>query len=233
MMVHFWPVVAVATLASCHPTRMARVEVVSHPQHEQMVSIHMHARFDTMRGIERLLVRGRLDQARGFARSLAIAPAPSRLAPWAAQLELVRARATAVSTAANLEDACRHEARLAEACASCHAETGVQILFRNPPSLLADQPDVVSRMVRHQWAVDRIWEGMVGDAGESWRAGLEVLAAAPVTWPTIGSEQSVLAGNLQQLAEKGRQTITESREERARLYGEILISCAACHGSAL
>src|SRR5512146_418653 len=104
MMVHFWPVVAVATLASCHPDPMTRVDVVGHPHREQIVRFHMRARFDTMRGIERLLVRGRLDQARRFARSLAMTPAPSRLAPWAAQIELVRERAIAVSTATDLVD---------------------------------------------------------------------------------------------------------------------------------
>jgi len=190
----------------------------------------MHARFDTMRGIERVLIRGKLDQARDFARTLSTGP-ELPFAPWAAQVALVRERAAAVATATGIDDACRKTARLAEACANCHAQTGAQILFRKPPPLLADQPDVVTRMVRHQWAADRIWEGMVGDASEPWRAGLDVMAAAPLAWPKIGPDRVGLAQRLQQLADQGRHTSPDDRAERARLYGELLVTCAACHSA--
>jgi len=184
-----------------------------------------------MRGIERLLIRGKLEHARDFARALSTSPGLPPVAPYATQIALVRERAAAVATATGIDDACRKEARLAEACAGCHADTGAQILFREPPVLLADQPDVMTRMVRHQWAADRIWEGMVGDAGEPWRAGLDVLAAAPLEWPKIGSDRVGLAQNLQQLAEQGRHAAPGDRAERARLYGEILVTCAACHST--
>jgi hypothetical protein len=87
-------------------------------------------------------------------------------------------------------------------------------------------------MARHQWAADRLWEGMVGAADESWQAGLDVLARAPLPSPSPSADQVVLATRLQRLAEHARATLpTEGLDQRAATYGEILVVCAGCHAT--
>jgi hypothetical protein len=240
-------IVALCAIAGCQPTADARTgpkatapatPIQPHDpapspaqrfERDMMTRFHMHASFDTVRGIERLLIRGKLDDARYFAQVLATAPDAPGLAPWASQIALVRQRAAAVAAAPGIDEACRREAQLAAACASCHADASAAPEFQPPPTLPADQPTVAARMARHQWAADRIWEGMVGEADDAWRAGLDVLAAAPLSWPTLGSDRAGLARRLQQLADQARHPARSDLAERTRLYGELLVTCAACH----
>jgi len=192
-----------------------------------MLRFHMLASFDTARTIERLIIRGRLDDARYFARSLATEPDVPGMAPWAKQVELVRQRAGALSTAPDIDEACRREAQLIAACASCHRDAGAQADFQPPHDVPPDQPTVPARMARHRWAADRIREGMIGDAEDAWRAGLDVLAAAPLA--SMDADRRPLAQRLQQIADQARHAGNAAPADRARVYGEILLTCAACH----
>ena len=222
--------------ASAKPTPSAKPDVPELPpsqrfEHDVMVRFHMHASFDTVRSIERLLIRGKLDDARFFARSLSVEPDLPGMSPWAQQITLVRQRAAAVAEAPGIDEAGRREAKLAQACASCHADAGAQPEFRPPPPAPADQPTVAARMARHVWATDRLWEGMVGDVDEPWAAGLDVIAATPLPWPDLGADRAGLARQLQQLANQARHAAPKDLDERARSYGEILVTCAACHAT--
>jgi hypothetical protein len=201
-------------------------------ERDMMMRFHMHASFDLARAIERVLIRGKLEDARPLASSLAGAAEPPGLAPWATQLALVRARAQAVATAPGIDEACRRAAQLAEACARCHVDVRAQAEFQPPSAAPADRDTVPARMARHQWAVDRIWEGMVGNADDAWIAGLDVLAATPLPWPKLGSERAALAGRLQRLASQAKRVPATGLEDRTRIYGEILVTCAACHAPA-
>ena len=192
-----------------------------------MTRFHMHASFDLVRAIERLLIAGKLDEARGLAGALAVESDTPGLEPWSTQVALVRTRAAAVASAPTLEAACRLEARLDEACAHCHTDAGAEPEFASMPTLPADADTVVARMSRHRWAADRVWEGMVGNADEPWRSGLEILAATPLPSATVGARRIELGRELQRRAEDARQGVTT--EQRGRLYGEILVACVACH----
>ena len=86
-------------------------------------------------------------------------------------------------------------------------------------------------MLRHRWAADRLWEGIVGGADEPWRAGLEVLAAKPLDWGPSSSDRSVHARALQGLALEARRQRTPTIESRTTAYGEMLVACASCHTS--
>jgi len=218
----------------CQPAR-ARQDPPPEPgpearfERDMLVRFHMHQSFDLVRAIEKLLVRGNLEDARAFARAIAEAPEEPGLGPWARQAALVRERAGALAGATTLEDACRGEARLAAACASCHVDAGVQPDFRSiqPPP---DRPTVDARMARHQWATGRLWEGLIGVGGAdaAWRDGLDVLASTPLPAPQLA--RADLARRLQQLADGARQrSRTDTLADRARTYGELLATCAGCH----
>jgi len=243
---HACLVVAGCALASCQPTAdaQARPGGAAEPsrpakpdpdapgarfERDMMMRFHMHASFDLARAVERVLIRGKLEDARPLAAALASAAEPPGLAPWAAQLALVRTRAQAVAGAPGIDEACRGAARLAEACARCHIDTRAQAEFQSPPAAPEDRDTVTARMARHQWAVNRIWEGMVGGADDAWTAGLEVLATTPLPWPKIEPERAKLASRLQQLAVQAKRVPAAGLADRARIYGDILVTCAACH----
>ena len=88
-------------------------------------------------------------------------------------------------------------------------------------------------MARHLWATDRLWEGIVGGADDAWRAGLDVLSTTPLPASELPKEQSTFGRKLQRLAEQARlRQATDTAQDRARSYGEILVTCSGCHAAA-
>jgi hypothetical protein len=198
-------------------------------ERDMMVRFHMHQNFDLLRGIERLLIRGKLDEAKRFAEAIAIAPDEPAHGPWAAYTIAVRDQAAAVARARSVEEGLRLEARLAAACASCHREHHGSAIFEHPPKRPPDEPGIEARMARHRWAADRLWEAVVGDADDAWREGLDVLATAPPL--PLEGERGRLGRELRRLAQ-GALKLKPPLDEparRAALYGDILVTCAACH----
>ena len=221
----------IACLAACQAASAQDEPPGKHFEHDMMVRFHMHENFDLVRAIQKLLVRGNLDEARRLAASIARAPDEPGMQPWATHATRVRERAAAIANAPSVDEALRAEARLADACAGCHADAGVVPEFRSPPPAPADKPTVEARMARHLWAADRLWEGIIGDADDSWRAGLDVLSATPLPWSKVEGDREPLGKQLQRLADDARKMgRSTDRAERARAYGEILVTCAACHG---
>jgi hypothetical protein len=195
-----------------------------------MLRFHMYRHLDMARATERLLVRGNLEGARALAASMADAPDPAGLEAWARQAAVLRKRTRAIANAASIDEACRRMAELSEACGSCHDDAGALVELDVMPPLPADRQTMATRMARHTWAADRLWEGIIGDADVAWRAGLDVLAQTPPPFSPLEGDRLALAKRLQDLADEGRQRArSDSRRERAGLYGEILVTCAACH----
>ena len=202
-------------------------------ERDDLMRLHMHENFDLLRAIERLLIRGQLEEARTFARAIAEIPDPPSHGPWAAQVVAVRDRAAALARATTIDQACRAEAQLAAACADCHTDSAAVALFRSFPPVPPDRPTVAARMLRHRWAADRMWEGIVGAANEPWTAALEVLAAAPLPFGAPATPRALAAKRLQRLAGDARaKRGLDATPARATAYGEILATCASCHMAA-
>lgn len=202
-------------------------------EHDMIVRFHMHENFDLLRAIEKLLIRGQLDEARAFARAIANAPNEPGLGTWSQHAALVRNRAATLATARSVDEACRRAAQLADACAGCHVDSGASPEFRSPGRPPPDHPTIEARMARHLWATDRLWEGIVGSADDAWRAGLDVLSTTPLQAPELSKEQSAFERKLQRLADQARvRQGTETPQDRARSYGEILVTCSGCHAAA-
>lgn len=199
-------------------------------EHDMMARFHMHESYSLYAAVERLLIRGKLDDARDLARAIGVVADEAGLQAWAPQSAAVRERAVALSNATSVDEACRRMARLAEACAHCHVAANAVPEFRGPPELPPDRPTVDARMARHLWAIERVREGMIGAAEEPWRAGLDVLATAPLPWATTEGDRAALANRVHELADRARHRgAGDTGEERTRTYGELLVTCAACH----
>lgn len=202
-------------------------------EHDMIVRFHMHENFALVRAIEKLLIRGRLEEARAFAQAIANAPDEPGLGAWSRHAALVRNRAAALATARGGDEACRRAVQLADACAGCHVESGASPEFRSPGQAPPDGPTIEARMARHLWATDRLWEGVVGGADDAWLAGLDVLSSAPPQASELSREQAAFGRKLQRLADQARsRQRTGTAQDRVRSYGEILVTCSGCHAAA-
>lgn len=230
------PWLTVLALACAQPAAMADPQDAppsARFEHDMIVRFHMHENFDLLRAIEKLLIRGQLDEARTFARAIAGAPDEPGLGAWSQHAALVRERAATLATARGVDEACRRVAQLANACAGCHGESGASPEFRSPGQIPPDRPTIEARMARHLWATDRLWEGIVGGADDAWRAGLDVLSTTPLQVSELSKERSAFGRKLQRLADQARlRQATETAQDRARSYGEILVTCSGCHAAA-
>jgi cytochrome c553 len=195
-------------------------------EHDMLVRMHMHENFGMVRAIEHLLVRGKLDEAKQLARGISQAPDEPDAAAWAAQAARVRDRAAAVASAATADEALHAVARLGTECAGCHVASGATPDLVDPPRPPPDGNDVSSRMTRHRWATDRLWEAVIAPSDDEWKTGLDVLAATPLPASELGKDREPLARKLQRTAESAR---TARSQDRAQVYGDLLATCAACH----
>jgi cytochrome c553 len=197
------------------------------------VKFQMRRSVDDLKEVQRLLVVGKLDAAKARAFLLTQPYDDPGLAQWASLNAQMVDAARALVAAPTLEAALRREAQVALACASCHATIQNLVLFPSPPALPADQTTPLALRTRHQWAADRLWEGMIAGSRVPWRAGLDVLSTASVpesSWtdaPKLAERMHELARDAILRMESG----TDTLENRASAYGEILVTCAGCHAT--
>ena len=119
-------------LSSCQTASAREPPPASRFEHDMMVRMHMHENFDLLRAIEKLLVHGKLDEARALATAIAKAPDEPGLGSWAKQTAAVRDQAARLAEATTVEAGCERAAKLATACAGCHLEASVVPEFRPP-----------------------------------------------------------------------------------------------------
>ncbi|HET9990996.1 MAG TPA: hypothetical protein VFQ65_20835 [Kofleriaceae bacterium] len=228
-------VAAATLLAACQPASADPDDPHREPPHtakldeSSIARFHMRAKLYDVRRIELALLRDKLVEAKILARAVVTAPDEPALAEWAPMMARVREQAQAVATANSGDEALRHLPHLAAACAECHVATGNWPAVENAPAAPADGP-VVLRMARHQWATDRMWDGMIGGREDAWHVGLVVLAATPAPFAIVDGDEVALAKQLQSLATAAlRDRSADSLDTRVRIYGELLVTCAACH----
>jgi cytochrome c553 len=198
----------------------------------------MHGRFSRTVDIQTGVVLGRMDRAREAAAWIAEAETEGSgsLAAGAEAYE-ARLKETAGLIAQDREPAAAavHTAQMAAVCGSCHLATG-----GGPRFVAGSEPDegstIGKQMIRHVWASDRMWEGLVGPSDEMWSAGTRVLEE--------GAETLEGAARASLSPEASRRTLAELRnlgrtgaaattqEARASVYGRLLGTCYGCHHAA-
>jgi cytochrome c553 len=195
--------------------------------------MRMQAHFEDLRAMERMILGGDLDRVRERANEIVFDRGESELPAWAPYIARMRQAAVALSRSESLADACRAETRLARECAGCHEATAAMPTFvvPEPPR---DEPTLAARMARHQWAADRLWEGLVGLSDEAWRDGLAVLATAPLPASALSDDRGRVkqveryARGLQRAARRAVPAATPA--SRASAYADLLLVCSGCHG---
>lgn len=202
-------------------------------QRDGNLSEHMHEHWERITQIQAALIRGDLAAVREPAQYLAAHPTPAALpGQWEEYVESMRAAARAAFEARDFTAAATATSLMGNACGSCHVDNGIDVRFEisDPPGF---ETDTVSHMARHQWAADRMWEGIVGPSEPSWARGIDAMLEAPLTPHELkgGGDQpeSVkrMARRVHQLAGNGM--MASDGNEKAEIYAEFLANCAACH----
>jgi cytochrome c553 len=168
-----------------------------------------------LRHIDELLREGRLGEANTHAFWLTRPHKRKIVATWPAETARLCESAQAMIAADTLEQAARASADIAAACGGCHAVAGASTMFERDVRPPRDDGTSASRLHRHRWAADRIWDGIVGASDRQWRAGLEVYA-------------NDLAGyRVQQIAIRG----LAGNGDREHVHAELRAACLTCHPS--
>jgi cytochrome c553 len=191
----------------------------------------MKEHFSQVNAMKAAVVRGEVAEFRVAAELLATRQLSGDVASqWKVHLQTMQNAAGVGRDASDIEAASTALGGVGRACASCHrALGGPKVEVGTPP---AEGSGVNLHMVRHQWAVDRMWEGLMGPSDEAWLKGSEALGDAPlrrsgiVKGKTVTEHIAVLAKETHALANRAR---TAPVDERGKHYGALLATCASCH----
>jgi mono/diheme cytochrome c family protein len=173
--------------------------------------------------VQTALILGDLNGARRPARWLAeSADFPDGGDAWVDQL---RRSARAVVEASSVDQAADAAGEMAASCAGCHGELGGPRFGTGPG--VEEGGTVASHMVRHLWAMDRMWEGLIGGSDEAWDRGARVLAdQEPEVRIPGGPSTAALARSLHREASSAMDAVPE---RRPAAYASLVKTCAACH----
>lgn len=198
------------------------------------VADHMHEHLTRISTIKAAIVAGQLTGVREPAIWLAdhetVAGLPADFEPYVAQM---KSYARHVIEARDLVSAANAVSQMARTCGNCHLVNGVELEFGYDRAPREDLEDVVTHMQRHQWAADRLWEGLIGPSDSAWARGADMLIDVPLNSDDVTTtteqfdEISKMARRIHALGGIGTETVTP--DARSELYGEVIGLCANCH----
>jgi hypothetical protein len=155
---------------------------------------------------------------------------------WMRGVAELQAAARLTATAENLTVAASGVAAMTRVCGECHEQQGHRLaLFPEEVATKTPKSDEFStRMHRHAWGSERLWEGLMAPSDQAWQAGAAALAHAPVKAPKLpAGAPKEFAASLTKLRDLGlRATQATSADERSNLYALTLAMCADCHSQA-
>ena len=179
----------------------------------------MHAHFAITGELRAAALIGDLealkDAAGRLARRGAVEGLPREAYP---RLYELRRRAEELGTVETIEQATWGSALLIAECGGCHSEAGAgpagSFVVGSPPEYLGSD----AHAALQGWAMERLWEGVIGPADGPWLAGGLVMSEdeAMTARPDVG------------LAIRMVREAT-SLDDRARALGAVLNSCVGCH----
>jgi cytochrome c553 len=212
---------APAPVASAHGHARA-------PEEGTLLERLMRSHFEHVGMIRSAVIKGEITQAIEPAREIVEMQGVHTLPEtWRSSVRELQEASTRIRESADLQEAAAATADIGMTCGGCHTENGgPTIEVGTAPSATAT---VAERMKRHQWATEKLWEGLYGPSDEAWLAGAHVLSDAP--WP----KDVVAAGGVhsQSLADRfvalGKKAHAAVGEKRAEVYAALLATCAPCH----
>lgn len=196
------------------------------------VPAHMKEHFTKAEEMKAAILRGDLAGFREVAAWMAeheLSADPP--ADWKKYTDAMQLTAKGARDAKDLKAASAALAAVGQSCADCHGVLGgpKQLELGEPP---AEGSGAALHMVRHQWAADKLWLGLMAPSEEAWVKGAEVFADAPLSQEQAAPGKSVspkvkaMATKVHEQAHRAR---TVDKAKRAQAYAELMQSCSSCH----
>lgn len=188
----------------------------------------MHAHFEDINAIQRALIAGDVAAARAHAEHFIAGFSGTTPEGWTPFVERAVASAEMMKVSTDLAMSAQLAGTMAGTCGDCHRAHELSVI-----SLDDSSPESTDTMLRHRWATDRLWEGIIGPSEDAWRAGAALLASEAMAPETVEGAIEVtpqivaLIDNLSEQASLAH--ATADPEERKVIYGRLLSSCAGCH----
>ncbi len=185
---------------------------------EARPSPHSAEQLNAAADLQRAVVEGRLSAARDNAVVLGQMPA-------------IKPSADRIAGGDDLATVGGELGDVGQACGTCHAINGVQgDPGAGPPPANGDT--LVEQMHRNAWGATRMWQGISGPGDRAWTEGAEIIAETPLDIASAmhekpNAEAFELAEQLRGQAERAGSM--HDLESRAKLYGEMMQTCASCH----
>jgi cytochrome c553 len=193
----------------------------------------MEGHYNSAIGGHDALIRGDLETLRArlaeiHERSLP----PAAPASWRTHEARLHTASRGAATASDLESAALAMAAVAEACGSCHTAVGLEEIYRRPAAPQGDSP-VETAMLGHQWATERLWEGVTGPWDDAWVRGADALAQSRVFTEEGTPPSSSLQAREAEMRRLGEEAkLATQLSTRSEVYGRLLATCGACHTEA-
>jgi cytochrome c553 len=198
------------------------------------VQIHMQEHFEKASEVHAAIIQGDLDAARGPAGwIMEHEPIDKSRPSWDPYVETLRGAADQVRQAPDLQTAAMAASVMVRTCGSCHEALSDGVTFSASPLPPSDL-STVSHMQRHNWAAERMWEGLAIPSQEAWAQGIQSLAEVPLRPETLSPDSALapqvaaLVEQVHDLGEEGAQAV--SWRTRTSVYGRLIATCASCHG---
>ena len=197
------------------------------------VQVHMQEHFEKASEVHAAVLRGDLDAAREPAGwIMEHQPIDGSPPTWDPYVETLRGAADQVRQAADLQTAAMATSVMVQTCGNCHVALSEGVTFSASPTPPSD-PSTVSHMQRHNWAAERMWEGLAIPSQEAWSQGIQSLAelslrpASLTADSTLDPQVAALADRVHDLGEEGAQAV--SWRARTSVYGRLISTCGSCH----
>lgn len=189
---------------------------------------NMTRHYEAALGMRRAVVKGEVKAFRESAEFIAENDIDSG-APesWKPHAEAMKASAGEARRADSVEQAAVALGRLGSSCADCHRALG------GPKMILGEPPEpgasVKSHMARHQWAADRMWDGLIAPSTSLWVKGAEVMADARLTAERMAPETPEVDAIARRVHFQANAARLLPVDEWGKAYGEFVGTCAVCH----
>lgn len=175
------------------------------------------------------LIRGDLPTLRTKLGEIASRELPAAAPPsWRPLDARLREAARSAAGAATLETAGTAMGAVVEACGTCHSGLDAGPVYRRPLPPEGATP-VQDAMLAHQWATERLWEGVTGPREEAWHRGAATLAAGRVFAGRTDVSPDLLAHETALQSRAQAAMAIAGLHERSVAYGQLLATCSACH----
>ena len=188
---------------------------------------HMEQHFEQVDAVMTAVIAGDLAAVKQPAGWLAShEPAEGLPGDWEPFVTDMQAAARLAEGATDVATAAVATGEMALLCGACHAAVGqgTAFAFMAQP----EETGVTGHMKRHAWALDQLWQGLIGPSDESWQRGAQGLDESPIQGGSV--ETRTLGLRVHELGAQAAEAADPAA--RAVIYGELLSTCAGCHVAA-